>query len=956
MLKFCDLIYDQKVIYPKKRPENPEISVIMPTYEKGDSTLKKAVESVLNQSFENFELIIVDDGSRDDTVEILKDYQRQDNRITLIGHEYNSGLPAVRINEGIMISRGKFVAYQFDDQEWLPNCLSELYRVISLNKDLHMVYGTAKVFIEGDNGKVKETNLGEPYSYAALLSGNFIAHNAVLHRKSLFDQCGLFDPHVLLRKDSAYDLWRRFGERVSAVWVDRQVSRIRRRRGKDRGGEQDRLWTYIRRFLEIPRNERLKAANIHGYRVDEMISFQRYFSCEEVDELNRACLIPYRHTVPYYFSDRDLPLVSISRTKKKRMLICGDSMLLSSDELQKRIKGENFPYQVLITDSAGLEKVKPRDFDICVLPRNAQRNPGSLAEKLHESGKAFVYEPDGDSPERKISKLLCAAEAAELKHRLEGKRLAYFFHDINLTGATLHLFKHALFAKELGFDVLLCIHEGSGRKGDLVESAKRHNMPLHYLSYGYYTVLCHPSPEDMQSSKAIARWLLDNRIGLVHSVTLIPAVGLACRILGIPHLTTIHQFDGSKMMKEIARNLKWCDAVHSSSVVYASVWSDWLGVKSRKICCPVDEGYFRLFDGNIRRERSSFHKPVILVSGTLQERKNQLGAIQAMGLLKKWGIDAQLVMIGYEHLRPDYSERCRREIQKLAMESSIVMKGFVKRPGQLYKGYADVLLCASSDESMPQTILKAMASGVLVVTTPVGGIPEVIKDRYTGIIIEEPSPLSIARALSKAILLPHEERKKMLQNAHLAARMICEPSFVKAELINLYNETFESCQERFAKANMIRKALAGEMAKGRGLIVYRSYVEGIGWQDWAEEGAVSGTAGRSLRMEAFCLQWKRAIEGLIIRYRVHIQDIGWQDWVYEGGIAGAPGKLKRVEAICIQLEDPPPEVHIQYQVHVQDLGWLPWVQDGEIAGTVGRSLRLEAIRVRISIENPWEAL
>src|SRR5687768_14461969 len=90
---------DQQILRPAQSPARPLVSVCMPTYRlRPNGTNRRAIESVLAQSFTDFEFIIVDDGSLDGLHSMLLDYQQRDPRIVIIRHDLNSGLPAVRLN------------------------------------------------------------------------------------------------------------------------------------------------------------------------------------------------------------------------------------------------------------------------------------------------------------------------------------------------------------------------------------------------------------------------------------------------------------------------------------------------------------------------------------------------------------------------------------------------------------------------------------------------------------------------------------------------------------------------------------------------------------------------------------------------------------------------------------------------------------------------------------------
>ena len=130
-------------------------------------------------------------------------------------------------------------------------------------------------------------------------------------------------------------------------------------------------------------------------------------------------------------------------------------------------------------------------------------------------------------------------------------------------------------------------------------------------------------------------------------------------------------------------------------------------------------------------------------------------------------------------------------------------------------------------------------------------------------------------------------------------------------------------------------------------VQYRTHVQYDGWQNWKNNGDVSGTSGRSLRLEGINIKLTGDIASKVkIKYQVHVQYDGWQNWKSNGEMAGTEGRSLRLEAIRIKLEDTE-DYSVMYRVHVQYDGWQDWKKDGEMAGTSGRSLRLEAIQIKI---------
>jgi glycosyltransferase involved in cell wall biosynthesis len=104
---------------------NPQISVIMAVYN-GEKYLAEAIESILNQTFKEFEFIIIDDGSKDNSLNIIKRYAKKDSRIIIIKNEKNMKL-AWSLNKGLKIARGKYIARMDSDDISLTDRLEKQY-------------------------------------------------------------------------------------------------------------------------------------------------------------------------------------------------------------------------------------------------------------------------------------------------------------------------------------------------------------------------------------------------------------------------------------------------------------------------------------------------------------------------------------------------------------------------------------------------------------------------------------------------------------------------------------------------------------------------------------------------------------------------------------------------------------------------------------------------------------
>lgn len=121
---------------------NPEISVITAVFNR-ESFIERAIESLLNQSFTDWELVAVDDGSTDKSLQILKSYQSKFKNITIIAKEHKD-LSSSR-NTGLKYSRGKYITFLDSDDEYRPAHLEKRYGFMTNNPAIDLIHGGVKV-------------------------------------------------------------------------------------------------------------------------------------------------------------------------------------------------------------------------------------------------------------------------------------------------------------------------------------------------------------------------------------------------------------------------------------------------------------------------------------------------------------------------------------------------------------------------------------------------------------------------------------------------------------------------------------------------------------------------------------------------------------------------------------------------------------------------------------------
>lgn len=192
-----------------KTENKPIVSIIIPTYNR-ERLIARSVKSVLNQTYQDFELIIVDDASTDNTEEVVSSFN--DERIRYVRHKENKGEAAAR-NTGIKAARGDYIAYQDSDDEWFPE---KLARQIELLQDASPEVGVIYTgFWKTENHKrtyipFSWVNQKNGDIHKELLKGNFIGSPVVLIKKECFSEVGLFDER--LRNLVDWEMWLRISK------------------------------------------------------------------------------------------------------------------------------------------------------------------------------------------------------------------------------------------------------------------------------------------------------------------------------------------------------------------------------------------------------------------------------------------------------------------------------------------------------------------------------------------------------------------------------------------------------------------------------------------------------------------------------------------------------------------------------------------------------------------------
>lgn len=203
----------------------PKVSVVMSVYN-GTIYLQESLESILNQTFTDFEFIIIDDKSTDNTWEILTEYNRRDSRIKLFKNAENMGLTK-SLNKGLKQALGDYIARQDADDVSLPDRFKLQTRFLDQHLEVGALGTTAEVIDE--QSKVLEQS-GVPLEHesiqAYLLVNNCLHHSSMMVRRSLVEALGGYKEELRYAQD--YDLWWRFSQSARLENLPDTLVQVRR--------------------------------------------------------------------------------------------------------------------------------------------------------------------------------------------------------------------------------------------------------------------------------------------------------------------------------------------------------------------------------------------------------------------------------------------------------------------------------------------------------------------------------------------------------------------------------------------------------------------------------------------------------------------------------------------------------------------------------------------------------
>ncbi len=183
----------------------PVISVITPSFNQGNY-IEETIASVLSQDYPHIEYMVVDGGSTDNTLNILRQYR---GKIRWISEKDNGQADA--INKGVRMTKGEIVAWLNSDDIFLPGAIQKVAEYFDNHPDVQMIYG--KAYFIDPAGKIVGRYPTEPFNFERLASFNFVCQPSAFFRRETFYDVGGLNPELHYSLD--YDLWIRIAQKFS---------------------------------------------------------------------------------------------------------------------------------------------------------------------------------------------------------------------------------------------------------------------------------------------------------------------------------------------------------------------------------------------------------------------------------------------------------------------------------------------------------------------------------------------------------------------------------------------------------------------------------------------------------------------------------------------------------------------------------------------------------------------
>lgn len=201
----------------------PEVSIIMPLYN-CESFISETIDSILGQTYKDFEIITIDDGSTDDTYKLVT--TKYGEWVKCV-QQKNSGLSCAR-NTGLSLARGRYIAFIDHDDKWLPNKLETQLSIFKDKPDVGLVFSDAYIVDKYGRRINNFFKITRPYRgmvFKKLLKENFIPILTVAVKRDIFNKIGFFSSRYKIAED--WDMFLRISQQYPVDYIDSRLAEYR---------------------------------------------------------------------------------------------------------------------------------------------------------------------------------------------------------------------------------------------------------------------------------------------------------------------------------------------------------------------------------------------------------------------------------------------------------------------------------------------------------------------------------------------------------------------------------------------------------------------------------------------------------------------------------------------------------------------------------------------------------
>lgn len=330
------------------------VSVIMPTYNRS-SVIGSAIESVMNQSYKKWELIIIDDGSSDGTEDIVKKYSQSDKRIVYIKNNRKKGVSGAR-NAGLEFAKGEYVAYLDTDNDWDDDYLLLMTNTLKAKPDYTGVYCAQTIYCSENNKMKKQYIRFGVYNHSLIKNRNYIDMNCYMHRLFLYKRYGGFSESLdrfvdweLIHRYSSYGYPYALPCILSNYYFDRADNQITRKSVKE---YRDKLTAFDNETKgEDLRLKSIQNLDVNGY---------EFYS----DKINK-----------YQCADRNVSIIIPSYEALNCLLACIEAVKKFTAEMN---------YEIIIVDNNSSDIVKK-------YLQELEKRDSKIKVILNEHNMGFTY-------------------------------------------------------------------------------------------------------------------------------------------------------------------------------------------------------------------------------------------------------------------------------------------------------------------------------------------------------------------------------------------------------------------------------------------------------------------------------------------------------------------------------------------------------------------------------------